>query len=117
MWGGRDVRRIISKIEEEGDTLQTAVLFEVTREESGRFQVDTHGGEDDGEVLLVVIVHTLVRSPLLLDQASLSTDLSGNLVVRQTSGGEDGDLLSTSDRVHGVDGRDTGGYHFFGVHL
>jgi hypothetical protein len=25
--------------------------------------------------------------------------------------------LATSDGVHGVDGRDTGGDHFFGVHL
>lgn len=30
---------------------------------------------------------------------------------------EDGDLLSTGDRIHGVDGRNTGGDHFFGVHL
>ena len=30
-----------------------------------------------------------------------------HLVVRQTSGGEDGDLLATGDRVHHIDGRDT----------
>jgi hypothetical protein len=33
------------------------------------------------------------------------------LVVRQTGRREDGDLLTTGDRVHHVDGRDTGLNH------
>lgn len=37
--------------------------------------------------------------------------------MRKTGGGEDGDLLATGDRVHGVDGGDTGRDHLFGVHL
>jgi hypothetical protein len=34
--------------------------------------------------------------------------LSTNFVVRKTSGGEKGDLLTTSDGVHDVDGRYAG---------
>jgi hypothetical protein len=52
-----------------------------------------------------------------LDQTSLSTNLGGDLVVRQTSGREDGNLLTTSNRVHSVNGRDTGRDHLLGVFL
>lgn len=37
--------------------------------------------------------------------------------MRKTGGRENGNLLATSDGVHGVDGGDTGGDHFFGVNL
>jgi hypothetical protein len=36
-------------------------------------------------------------------------------VVRETSGGEKRDLLSTSNGVHGIDGRDTGLNHLFRI--
>lgn len=62
----------------------------------------------------MAIVDALCR---LLDQACLTTDLRGNLVVWKTSSGEDGDLLSSGNGVHGVDGRDTSRDHFFGVDL
>lgn len=110
-------RRIVGEVEEEGDTLQAAVLLEITGEETGSFQVDTHGTEDDGEVLLVAIVDTLVGNALLLDQASLSTNLGGDFVVGQTGGGEDGDLLSSGNRVHRVDGGDSGRDHLLRVFL
>jgi hypothetical protein len=38
-----------------------------------------------------------------------------NLVVRQTSGGEDGNLLTARDAVHDIDGRNTRLDHLFGV--
>jgi hypothetical protein len=62
----------------------------------------------------VVVVHALGR---LSDQAGLSTNLRGDFVVGKTGRGEDGNLLTAGNRVHRVDGRDTGRDHFFGVHL
>jgi len=109
----QDVRRVVGQVQEQSNSLHTAILLEVTSEESAGFQVDTHGTEDDGEVVLVVIVNTLGR----LNQTGLSTDLGGNFVVRKTSGREDGNLLTTGNGVHGVDGRDTGGDHLLGVFL
>lgn len=103
----RHSRRIVGKVEEESDTLQTAVLLEIAGEETGGFQVDTHGTENNGEVLLVAVMNTLVGDTLLLNQTGLSANLGGDFVVRKTGGGEDGNLLSSGNRVHGVDGRDT----------
>ena len=40
-------RRVVCKVEEEGDTIQTAILFEVLLEEPRSLHVDTHGGEHD----------------------------------------------------------------------
>ncbi|KAI6769729.1 hypothetical protein HG530_004358 [Fusarium avenaceum] len=99
--------QIVGEVKEEGGTLQTAVLLEIAGEETSGFQVNTHSTEDNGEVLLVAIVDTLIGDTLLLDKTSLSANLGGDFVVRQTGGGEDGDLLSSGNRVHGVDGRDT----------
>lgn len=110
-------RRIVGKVEEKSDTLQGTVLLEIAGEESGSLQVDTHGTENDGEVLLVAVVDTLVGDTLLLDETSLSANLGGDFVVRQTRRREDWDLLATSDGVHGVNSRDTGRNHFFGVFL
>jgi hypothetical protein len=47
-------------------------------EESSSLHVDTHGGKDDREVVLVPVVDALGRSGPL-DQAGLTTDLGGNL--------------------------------------
>ena len=110
-------RRIVSEVKEESNTLQTAVLLEVAGEETSGFQVDTHGTENNGEVLLVAVMNTLVGDALLLDETSLSANLGGNFVVRQTGGREDGNLLSSGNRVHGINGRDTGGDHLLGVFL
>lgn len=65
----------------------------------------------------MAIVHALVGDTLLLDETSLSANLGGNFVVRQTGGRENRNLLTTGNRVHGVDGRDTGGDHLLGVFL
>lgn len=108
-----DVRRVVRQVQEQGNSLHTAVLLEIASEESAGFQVDTHGTEDDGEVVRVIIVNALGG----LDQTGLSADLGSNLVVGQTSGGEDGNLLTTSNRVHGINGRDTCRDHLLGVFL
>jgi hypothetical protein len=62
----------------------------------------------------MVIVYTLCW---LSNQTGLSTNLRSDFVVGKTRGGEDGNLLTTGNRVHRVDGGDTGRDHFFGVHL
>ena len=96
----------------------------------------SHGGEDDGEALLL--------STLLLYKTGLTTDLGGNLeqtcegsfsflfflprkakkkekkkkanlVVGQTSSGEDGNLLATGNGVHGINGGDTSLNHLLRV--
>lgn len=48
-------------------------------------------------------------------ERSLTTNLSADFVVRQTSSGEEWDLLSSSDGVHDVYGGDTRLDHFLGV--
>uniref|UniRef100_A0A2M4D215 Putative secreted protein n=1 Tax=Anopheles darlingi TaxID=43151 RepID=A0A2M4D215_ANODA len=104
--------RIVGQVQEQAHVLHGTVLFEVLLEESGRLHVHTHSGEHDGKVVLVLIQHRLTR---LLHQTGLTTDLGSDFVVRQTGSREDGNLLSTGDRVHHIDGRDTGLNHFLGV--
>jgi hypothetical protein len=67
-------------------------------EESSSLHVDTHGSEDNGEVILVTIVYTL-GSAWSVDETGLSTNLSSNVVVGQTSGTEDRDLLTSGNGV------------------
>jgi hypothetical protein len=109
-----DIRRVVGKVKEESDALHAAILFEIAREETTGLHVNTHGGEHDGEVLLVAIMDILGR---LLDQTGLSTDLSSNLIVRKTGGRENRDLLASGNGVHGVNGRDTRRDHFLRVNL
>lgn len=72
------LRRIVCQVEEQSDTLHTAVLFEVAREEATGLQVDTHSTEDNGEVVVVVVVYTLGG---LSDKTSLSANLRSDFVV------------------------------------
>ncbi|KAH3674917.1 hypothetical protein WICPIJ_009426 [Wickerhamomyces pijperi] len=102
---------IVGQVQEQRGSLQGPILFEITLEETGSLQVDTHGSEDNGEVLLVAIMDVLGWS----NQPGLSTDLGGNFVVWQTGSGENWDLLTSGNGVHGVDGGDTSGDHFFRV--
>mmetsp|Transcript_9925 Transcript_9925/g.23506 ORF Transcript_9925/g.23506 Transcript_9925/m.23506 type:complete len:392 (-) Transcript_9925:217-1392(-) len=110
--GGNDTLDggIVGEVEEKGRALHGTGLLEIGAEETGGLHVDTHGTEDDGEVLLVSI-----DGVLLLDEGGLAGNLGGDLVVGKTGGGEDRDLLSTSDGVHDVDGGDTGLDHGLGV--
>lgn len=104
--------RVVGQVQEEAHVLHGAVLLEVLLEEPGRLHVDTHGREHDGEVVLVVVHDGLAGD---LDETGLSTDLGGDFVVRQTGGGEDGNLLTTSDGVHDVDGGNAGLDHLLGI--
>lgn len=61
-------------------------------EEAGSFHVDTHSSKDNGKVILVVIQHTFGGQ---VDQTGLTTNLSCNFVVRQTSSRENGNLLTS----------------------
>ena len=94
---------VIGEVEEEANVLHRAVLLEILLEKAGSLHVDTHGGEHNGEVGLASVAHTL---SILLDETCLPADLGGNLIVGKTSSREEGDLLSTCDRVHRVDSRD-----------
>lgn len=49
-------------------------------------------------------------APRPLDEAGLSANLRGNLVVRQTGRGEERDLLATGNRVHHVCGASANGF-------
>lgn len=43
----KNSRRIISQVQEQSDSIQTTVLFEVLFEESSSFQIDSHCSKDD----------------------------------------------------------------------
>lgn len=101
---------IVGVVHEEAHTVHGAVDLEVLLEETGSFEVDTHSGEDNSEVLLVVIVDVL-----MLNEGSLTTDLSTNLGVRKTGGREERNLLTSGNGSHRIDGRDTSLDHFSGV--
>ena len=102
---------IIGVVHEQHDTVHGAVHLELLLEETGSLQVDTHSGEDDGEVLIRVI-----EDILALDEGGLTADLRSNIVVRKTGSGEEWNLLSSGNRCHGVDGRDTRLDHFLWIH-
>jgi hypothetical protein len=87
------------------------VLFEILLEVSSYFHGHSHGAKYDGEVIFGVIVDILT-----LDKGGLTTNLGTNVVMGETTGREEGDLLTTSDGVHQIDGRDTSLNHFLGVH-
>mmetsp|Transcript_38540 Transcript_38540/g.97013 ORF Transcript_38540/g.97013 Transcript_38540/m.97013 type:complete len:354 (-) Transcript_38540:194-1255(-) len=95
---------IVGQVQEESHTLQRAVLLEILLEETSSLRVHTHRSENNRKVVLVIIHHTLTGS---LHQTGLTTDLSSNFIVWKTGSGENGDLLTTSDRVHGINRRDT----------
>ncbi len=110
--GGNDALDggVVRQIEEKRDALHGAVLLEVRAEETGDLHVDAHRAEDDGEVLLGVVVDVLA-----LDQRGLAADLRADLVVRQPVGGEERDLLPARDGVHHVDGRNARLDHFLRI--
>lgn len=115
-WTGY-IRGVVGQVQEKSHTFQTAVLLEISGEESSGFQIYTHSSENNGEVVLMSIMCALIRYALLLNQTSLSTNLGSNFVMWETGSREDGNLLSTSNRVHGIDGRDTSRDHLFRVDL
>ena len=130
---------IVSQVQEQGHTLHGTVLLEILLEETSSLHVHTHSSEHNSEVgVLKALLSTLVTE---VDQTSLSANLSSQLhkcvstckntgtmreghttsrrntyiVVRKTSSREDRNLLTTSNRAHGINGRNTSLDHFFGV--
>lgn len=76
----KHIRRVIGQVEEQRHAFHRARLLEITSEESRGIQVDTHGAEDNAEVVLVVVMCALVHI-LILHETSLTTDLCGDFVV------------------------------------
>lgn len=90
-----NIRRVVRQIQEQSNLLQRTVLLKITGEKTTSFQVDTHGREYDGEVVVVSIVYAFVVS-WTFNETSLTTDLRGDFVVWKTGSREDGDFLATS---------------------
>lgn len=74
----KDLRRVVCKVQEKGDSFHAAVLLEVSCEEPTRLEIDTHGTENDREVVLVPIVDVFGR---FANETCLTTYLRCNLVV------------------------------------
>jgi hypothetical protein len=72
-------RRVIRKVEEQRDTVETAILFKVLLEEPRGLHVNTHCGKHDGKVVFMSIMHVLRRA---LDEAGLPDNLRSNLRIR-----------------------------------
>lgn len=106
------LRRIVCQVQEQCDPLKGTILLKITSKETSRFTINTHSCKHDGEIVFMVIMNAFGWT---LDQTSLTTNLCSNFVVRQTSGREDGDFLSSSNRVHSIDGRDTCWYHLLRI--
>jgi len=102
--------RIVGEVHEQHDAVHGTIDLEVSLEEAGSLHIDTHSGEDDDEVLVGVILHILV-----LDKRRLTANLGTDSIVRKTSSGEEGNLLTTGDGVHHIDSGDTRLDHFLGV--
>ena len=101
---------VVREVEEEGRALHGARLLEVAPEEASRLHVHPHGPEHDREVVLVG-----VGGVLQLDEGGLPGDLGRHLVVGESRGREDGDLLPPRHGVHDVDGGNTRLDHGLGV--
>ncbi|KAH3660774.1 hypothetical protein OGATHE_005106 [Ogataea polymorpha] len=103
--------RVVSQVQEQRSSIQRTVLFEILFEETRRLQVDTHGGKNNTEILLMAVLNILGWS----HQSCLSTNLGCDFIVRKTRSRENRDFLSSGDGVHGVDSRNTSGNHLLWV--
>lgn len=81
---------VVGQVQEQGNTIQTSVLFKVLFEVPGSLHVDTHSSEDDREIVFVSVVYVLCWT---LYQTCLSHDLRSNLVAR----GGLGEFVDTED--------------------
>ncbi|KAH3668808.1 hypothetical protein OGAPHI_002563 [Ogataea philodendri] len=102
---------VVGQIQEQRGSVQRSVFLEILLEETRGLQIDTHSSENNTEVLLVTVLDIFGWS----DQTGLSTDLGSNLVVGKTRGRENRNLLTSGNRVHGVNGRNTRGNHLFWI--
>ena len=80
------------QVEEHDHPAQGAGLLEGAAEELGGVVLDAHGGEDNGEL------------PVLVGHLGLPHDLGGQLVVLHAGAGEDGQLLPPDEGGAAVDG-------------
>ena len=69
---------VVGVIHEKHNTVHGTVDLEVSLEESSSLQVDSHCGEDNGEIFFIVILDIFS-----LDERSLSTDLWTDLIMRK----------------------------------
>jgi hypothetical protein len=122
--------RVIGVVHEEAHTVHRSIDLEILLEETSCLKVDTHCGEDNDEVLLACIMNVLSLTGLsvikmrssglrhfllanrLRNERCLTTDLRTNLRVRKTGGREKRNLLTSGNRGHGVNSRDTRLDHF-----
>lgn len=88
--------------------------MEILSKESSRLGIDSHGGKDNGEIILVIVLDIGVGK-VALDEAGLATNLGCNLVVGKTSGGEDWNLLAARNGVHRVEGGETSLNHLLRI--
>uniref|UniRef100_A0A7C9AXN5 Uncharacterized protein n=1 Tax=Opuntia streptacantha TaxID=393608 RepID=A0A7C9AXN5_OPUST len=108
-------RRVIGQIQKEGDSLHGSILLKITFEELCSFHVNTHSCEHNGKIVFFTILNEIVRLLQPLYQPSLTTDLCSNLIMRKTSSRKERNLLSSSNRIHDINGRNSSLYHFFWV--
>mmetsp|Transcript_17593 Transcript_17593/g.38076 ORF Transcript_17593/g.38076 Transcript_17593/m.38076 type:complete len:323 (-) Transcript_17593:344-1312(-) len=110
--GGNDTfnRRIVCQVQEQGGTLHGTTLLEIGSEKTGSFHIHSHSTKHNGEVLLVRI-----SGILQLNEGGLTGNLSGNLIMGQSSSRKNGDFLSTGNRVHDINGRNTSLDHGLGI--
>ena len=107
---------VVGVVHEQDNSVHGAIHFEVSFEESGSFQVDTHCCENNTKVFFGVIEDIFVSFfSQLFDQRGLSANLGTNFVVRKTSSREEWNLLPSSNGCHCVDGRDTCLDHFLWI--
>ncbi len=90
---------IVGEVHEEHNILHRAVLLEISPEETRDLHIDSHSGEHDSEVLAGVIEGVLSG-----DERRLPANLSTDLIMGKTVSREKRDLLTTSNRVHDIDG-------------
>lgn len=76
-------RRVISQVQEQSDSVQTAVGLEVFSEETCCFHVDTHCSKDDREVVFMTVMHVLSRP---LYETRLSNNLCCDLEAAKLAG-------------------------------
>mmetsp|Transcript_44392 Transcript_44392/g.74728 ORF Transcript_44392/g.74728 Transcript_44392/m.74728 type:complete len:361 (+) Transcript_44392:445-1527(+) len=89
---------VVGQVQEEHGTFHGTVLLKLLLEETGCLLIDTHSGEHKGKGLSLTLV------VLRLHQPSLAANLRGNLIVGETGGREQWDLLPTGNRGHDIDG-------------
>mmetsp|Transcript_21553 Transcript_21553/g.38515 ORF Transcript_21553/g.38515 Transcript_21553/m.38515 type:complete len:353 (+) Transcript_21553:505-1563(+) len=105
---------IIGEVQEKDRPLKRAVLLEILLEEMSSFHVHTHSGENNGELVITLLLKMrLVVRPL--DKTCLTTNLRSDIVMGKTGSREKRNLLATSDGIHNINSRNASLNHFLRV--